>query len=87
LVDWGFSLLYFFHTSDGARARDTTGTELADHNAARIEATKFAGLVLQAQPNVVWDNQDFRVEVTDDKDMLLFTVITLAIDAPAAERR
>ena len=79
-------MLYFFHTSDGARARDTTGTELADHNAARVEATKFAGLVLQARPNLVWDNQDFRVEVTDDKDTLLFTVITRVITAPDAER-
>ena len=60
---------------------------MEDHNAARIEAIKFAGLVLQARPTVLWDNRDFRVEVTDDKDMLLFTVITLAIDAPAAGRR
>ena len=74
---------YFFHTADGSRDRDTVGTELKDHGAARNEAIKFAGHVMADQPEVLWDGRDFRVEVTDEREMLLFTIITLAVNAPA----
>jgi hypothetical protein len=31
----------------------------------------------------VWENHDFRVEVTDELGLHLFTVVTYTIDAPA----
>ena len=74
---------YFFHTADGSRDRDLEGVELKDHSAARREAIKFAGSVLNDQPAVLWDGRDFRVEVTDKTGDLLFTIITLAVNAPA----
>lgn len=76
---------FFFHTADGSRDRDTTGTELPDATAARVAAIRYAGDLLSDQPDVLWDGRDFRVEVTDEKSDLLFTIITLAVDAPAAE--
>lgn len=75
---------FFFHTADGSRDRDDEGTVLADLASARIEAIKYAGECLANQPGLLWDTRDFRVEVTDERDMLLFTVITLAVNAPAA---
>lgn len=72
--------------ADGSRERDEEGTELPDHNAARREAIKFAGAVLNDQPDVLWDSRDFRVEVTDEAGLMLFTIITLAVDAPASGR-
>ena len=42
----------------------------------------FAGEVLQSDPKVLWTHGQWRVEVTDADDALLFTVITLAVDAP-----
>ncbi len=77
---------YFFHTADGSRARDNEGTELPHQRAARTEAIKFAGAILNNDPDVLWDGRDFRVEVTDDSDLLLFTIIMLAVDAPAARQ-
>lgn len=74
---------FFFHTADGSRKRDEEGTELADLAAARIEAIRFTGMVLAGEPHHLWFHQDFRVEVTDETGLLLFTIITLAIDAPA----
>jgi hypothetical protein len=75
---------YFFHTADGSRDRDEVGTELDGHAAAKVEAIKFAGNCLADDPGALFDTHGFRVEVTDAHGLLLFTVITLAVDAPAA---
>lgn len=77
---------YFFHTADGSRARDTEGTVLDDQSSARAEAIRFLGDCMREAPNVLGQGRDFRVEVTDGTDMLLFTIIALAIDAPASGR-
>lgn len=76
---------YFFHAADGRRDRDSTGVELADHASARAEAIRFAGAVLTDEPEVLWEGGPFRIEVTDAAQHLLFTVVTLTIDAPIAE--
>jgi hypothetical protein len=74
---------YFFHTADGSRERDTTGTVLASYEEARAAAIQYAGDVLSHEPEHLWKDSDFRVEVTDEHDLMLFTVIMLAVDAPA----
>ena len=76
---------YHFSSVDGQRDPDPEGTELADLAAARQLAVQYAGEVLQSDPAIVWHNGQWRVEVTDDEGVLLFTLLTLAIDAP--ERR
>lgn len=76
---------YFFHTANGLRDRDTIGTELPDQATARYHAIKYTGDVMSDDPDVLWDGRDFRVEVTDEQGALLFTIITLAVDAPASE--
>jgi hypothetical protein len=75
---------YYFHTADGSRDRDEVGTELDGHVAAKVEAIKFAGLCLADDPAALFDSHGFRVEVTDADGSLLFTVMTMAVDAPAA---
>jgi hypothetical protein len=74
---------YFFHTADGSRDRDETGTEFPDDATARKQAVMFAGEYIADNPDILAGRHDFRVEVTDDHDMLLFTVIALAVVAPA----
>lgn len=77
---------YFFNTADGSRERDTTGVELRDDSAARKEGIKFAGDVMSHEPDVLWDGHEFRIEVMNEENDLLFTIITLAVDAPASGR-
>ena len=78
---------FFFHRTDGYFERDDEGVELESLHAARVEAVTFAGSSLAEEPEQIWNGQDFRVEVTDERGMLLFTVITLAIDAPATRAK
>jgi hypothetical protein len=73
---------YYFHTADGSRDRDTDGTELPNLAAARRQAIIYAGDCMSHDPEIL-NESDFRVEVTDENDLLLITVITLAVNAPA----
>lgn len=72
---------YHFNSADGSREPDREGTELPDEASARTEAIKFAGEVLKHAPEQLWESGQWRVEVTDDNGALLFTVITLTVDA------
>lgn len=76
---------YFFHTADGTRDRDTSGMDLDDDAAARREGIRYAGSILASEPELLADSADFRVEVTDQAQRLLFTIIALAVDAPRFE--
>ena len=77
---------YFFHTAEGEEQRDPDGFECKDMTSARREAIRYAGAVLQDEPDVLWDGRDFRVVVTDEQDELLFTVVMLTVDTPRAKR-
>lgn len=73
---------YHFHSADGARDVDQEGFELPDLAAARDQAVRYAGSVLKENPDEIWEKGHWRVEVTNKENALLFTVVTLAIDAP-----
>lgn len=74
---------YFFHIeAAGSRARDIDGTTLNSPSTARAEAIRLLGACMRDKPGVLDDGRDFRVEVTDSADLVLFTIIALAIDAP-----
>lgn len=74
---------YFFNTTDGTSEPDVVGTELNDLAAARKHAIVFAGQVLHGEPTVLWNGRDFRVDVTDNRGLLLFTLTAYVTNAPA----
>ena len=74
--------LYHFHVASGRRLTDGDGFELPNDKAAHLEAIRFAGEMLRDQPDVLWDTGQWRVEVCDEQNALLFTVIVLGVDAP-----
>ena len=65
---------YFFHSEDGRLEHDETGTVLADNSAARIEAVRFAGSLLAQRSHALWEATRWRMLVTDEKAMILFTI-------------
>jgi hypothetical protein len=74
--------IYHFHSVDGSRDPDPDGVELENDTTAQHVAMQFAGEVLKSEPEQIWSNGQWRVEVTDDDNILLFTIITIAVDAP-----
>ena len=76
---------YFFNQLNGQVKVDDQGLEFASIRDARIEAVRYAGEVIKDHPTLVWTGGDFRIEVTDENALLLFTVVVVGVDAPAAK--
>jgi hypothetical protein len=74
---------YFFNEFDGQYKVDDRGLDLPTLETARLEAVRYAGEAMRDQPELAWKGEEFRVEVTDDKQLVLFTVIVLGVEAPA----
>lgn len=72
---------YFFNLAGAVYDPDVEGIELPDIATARLEAVKYSAGELLDRPEVVWKGEEFRVEVTDDHQIVLFTVLTLGVDA------
>lgn len=72
---------YFFHTAGGSFARDVEGVEFANETIARQQAISFAGALLRDDPSYLSDNSEFHLEVTDESNMTLFTIVTMALDS------
>ena len=65
---------YFFHSEDGFLIHDKDGTELADTAAARTEAVRLAGNLLMERPQALWESTRWRLLVTNEIGMILFTI-------------
>jgi len=77
---------YFFNEFDGQYKLDDKGLEMPTLEKARLEAVRYAGEAMRDQPDLAWKGDEFRVEVTDDNHVVLFTVIVIGVDAPAGGR-
>lgn len=78
---------YFFNLAGVVNSSDNHGLELSSLAEARIEAVKFAAEYLRNDPNLIWLGEEFRVEVTTETNQMLFTFISLGVDAPAEKGR
>jgi phage terminase large subunit-like protein len=78
---------YFFNLAGAVYDPDNEGYELPTLGDARIMAAKHAGEILRDRPGVVWQGEELRVEVTDADRLVMFTLIVVGVDAPAARIR
>ena len=72
---------YFFNIADGRRVHDEVGQELPNHEAARAHAAATLAKLLQQNPLVIWEGCDLRVEVTDERGLILFEVVVYGANA------
>ena len=47
---------------------------MADAAAARIEAVRLAGALLEHRPQILWESAYWRLLVTDENRSILFTI-------------
>ncbi len=78
---------YFFNLADGQVNLDREGSEVASLQQARVEAVVYAASMLRDRPEEVWAGGNWRVEVADERGVLLFTVVVMALDAVTAPAR
>jgi hypothetical protein len=75
---------FFFNLAGAVYDPDNEGIELESMSAARIMAAQSAAELIRDRPELVWMGEEARVEVTDSNRLLLFTVIVIGVDSPAA---
>jgi hypothetical protein len=76
---------FFFNLSGAVYDPDNEGYELASMSEARIMAAKEVALTLHDRPSLVWLGEEVRLDVTDEHRTLLFTVVVVGVDSPAAQ--
>ena len=76
---------YFFHTADGAAHHDVEGTELADDGAARIEATRTLGQLIDLSPAEFWSAGSLSMRVTNEAGLTLFVLHLRGVISPAVK--
>lgn len=74
---------FFFHVYDGVSLPDDEGTELPDWQAARTEAIATAGRIVADEGKRLKLGEDWRMEVTDDRGLLLFRLDFHITESPA----
>ena len=57
--------------------------DLPDSDAARVEAAKRIGLLLHAHAGKLWVDEEWQMDVADDKGLILFVINISAIRSSA----
>jgi hypothetical protein len=63
---------------------DVEGYEVATIDQARVLAAQHVAEVIRDRPESVWAGEEVRMEVTDERQLILFTIIVVGVDAAAA---
>jgi hypothetical protein len=73
----------FYNLAGAVYDPDVEGAEMASIDDARIEAARFIAQSIKDKPEIVWAGEEIRVEVTDERQLVLFTIIVVGVDAPS----
>ena len=80
-------MLCFFNLAGAIYDPDLEGTEMPTLGDARVEAARYVGEIIRDRPDLVWAGEEVRVEVTDDQQSVLFTIIVVGVDGAVADWR
>ena len=75
---------YFFNTENGDVHSDHEGIELPSLAAARVEAVRLSGALLQDIAPEFWSTSAWNMTVTDEAGLILFTIDVSGAASPAA---
>ncbi|MDQ3143610.1 MAG: hypothetical protein M3Q57_01850 [Pseudomonadota bacterium] len=62
---------------------DSWPIESEDLTALRIELARFVGEFLKDHANLIWEDQDWRIDVTDEAGLILYVMEISATDTAA----
>jgi hypothetical protein len=61
---------------------ETLAVEMDDLTALRVEVARFVGEMLREHAGQIWVDEDWRIDVTDHKGLILYVMQIQAIRAP-----
>lgn len=76
---------FYFHSENGHRFPDDVGTDLADMDAAKVEAVRVMADILKNSAGDFWSTGAWRLTVTDESGLTLLMLDVAATLAPALE--
>jgi hypothetical protein len=65
------------------RVWDAQIVEGSDMTQLRIQVAKYVGELLKGHAEQVWEDQDWRVDATDETGLILFNMLIVATKSPA----
>lgn len=65
------------------RVWETLAVERDDHEGLRVEMARFVGELLKDHAQKIWQDQDWRVDVTDEAGLILYVMSIFATDSAA----
>lgn len=74
---------FFFHIHNEDTLIDHEGTEIASISQARAEAVILAGALIRDMAGAFWRSPEWKLEVTDENRLTLFTLYFNGAMAPA----
>lgn len=74
---------YNFEVCTPSHVMLTQGADLPDSTAARVEAAKRIGELLTVHANQLWVDQDWQIDVTDERGLILYVIYVTANRSPA----
>ncbi len=74
---------FHFQVRTGTQVMVTEVADLSDADDARIEAAKRIGLLLHAHAGKLWVDEDWQMDVTDEKGLVLFVINISAMRSAA----
>lgn len=78
---------YFFHIDNGSFVPDRIGTDLPNIEAARVEAVRAAGEMINDSGKSFWEHlMPWNMHVTDNDARLLFT-LWFGVKIPSGDAR
>ena len=75
---------YHFNVLDGVAEYDEIGTEMAGIGDAKREARRYAAGMLADSALIANPDNEWRVEVTDHRGLILFSLGVTMLDAPSS---
>ncbi len=78
---------YHFNVIDGTDTPDLSGADLGDLQEARLEGVRLMGGLMRDAPEDFWGDEAWRMVVTDEAGLTLFSLEVVAVDAPSLAMR
>jgi hypothetical protein len=76
-------MLCFFNLAGAVYDPDVIGYDVDTISQARLLAAKHVAEIIADRPEMVWAGEEVRLEVTDERQLVLFTIMVVGVDAAA----
>jgi hypothetical protein len=77
--------LYHFEVRTPTHVMLTEGIELGDHTAARVEAARRIGELLNEHAGQIWIDQDWQMDITDEAGLILYVIHVSTLKSAATQ--